>query len=247
MNKKQWDSYVTYLDIIQRKTNRVNRDSPYEEYYQFPDGREDLRDTIDKNMAFEKLWSVLETLTDRERKILILRFGLDDGIPKSLDQVGEIFCVQRERVRQIEFKALRKMRHPHRIKLLMEPEQHAKWLKKKAEQAKQEELELEERELARKKAHEEWWEREGKQEKLARLEAQKQIEIEREKRRLENRAFLTQRTAEQLALAEEKRLQALKWVEERDKAIEQRNKAQQVQDNRGYRWDAIRKIRIYDE
>ena len=66
----------------------------------------------------DKLHEVLETLTDRERTVLIERFGLLDGKPKTLEEVGVRFKVTRERVRQIEAKALRKMRHPTRAKQL---------------------------------------------------------------------------------------------------------------------------------
>lgn len=66
----------------------------------------------------DKMNEVLETLTERERKVLILRFGLLDGKPKTLEEVGIEFTVTRERIRQIEAKALRKMRHPTRSKLL---------------------------------------------------------------------------------------------------------------------------------
>lgn len=66
----------------------------------------------------DKLNDVLETLTDRERTVLIERFGLLDGKPKTLEEVGVRFKVTRERVRQIEAKALRKMRHPTRAKQL---------------------------------------------------------------------------------------------------------------------------------
>lgn len=61
---------------------------------------------------------VLDTLTDRERTVLIQRFGLADGKPKTLEEVGVEFNVTRERIRQIEAKALRKMRHPIRSKQL---------------------------------------------------------------------------------------------------------------------------------
>ena len=61
---------------------------------------------------------VLSTLTDRERTVLIERFGLLDGKPQTLEEVGLRFKVTRERVRQIEAKALRKMRHPTRSKQL---------------------------------------------------------------------------------------------------------------------------------
>ncbi len=66
----------------------------------------------------DKMNDVLETLTDRERKVLIRRFGLLDGKPKTLEEVGLEFNVTRERIRQIEAKALRKMRHPTRSKQL---------------------------------------------------------------------------------------------------------------------------------
>ncbi|MGH2637956.1 MAG: RNA polymerase sigma factor RpoD, partial [Rhabdochlamydiaceae bacterium] len=66
----------------------------------------------------DKLNEVLDTLTDRERKVLIRRFGLADGKPKTLEEVGLEFNVTRERIRQIEAKALRKMRHPTRSKQL---------------------------------------------------------------------------------------------------------------------------------
>jgi RNA polymerase primary sigma factor len=66
----------------------------------------------------DKMGEVLSTLTDRERKVLIRRFGLHDGKPKTLEEVGLEFRVTRERIRQIEAKALRKMRHPTRSKQL---------------------------------------------------------------------------------------------------------------------------------
>lgn len=66
----------------------------------------------------DKMGEVLETLSDRERKVLIQRFGLLDGKPKTLEEVGVEFNVTRERIRQIEAKALRKMRHPIRSKQL---------------------------------------------------------------------------------------------------------------------------------
>ena len=66
----------------------------------------------------EKIGDVLQTLTDREQEVLTLRFGLTDGYPRTLEEVGRKFNVTRERIRQIEAKALRKMRHPTRIRKL---------------------------------------------------------------------------------------------------------------------------------
>ncbi len=66
----------------------------------------------------EQLEEVLETLTERERKVLRLRFGLDDGRARTLEEVGKEFKVTRERIRQIEAKALRKLRHPSRSRKL---------------------------------------------------------------------------------------------------------------------------------
>ena len=66
----------------------------------------------------EQLSEVLDTLTPRERKVLELRFGMDDGRCRTLEEVGKEFDVTRERIRQIEAKALRKLRHPSRSKKL---------------------------------------------------------------------------------------------------------------------------------
>ena len=69
-------------------------------------------------MLREQLIDVLDTLTPREQKVLRLRFGLDDGRARTLEEVGKEFDITRERIRQIEAKALRKLRHPSRSKKL---------------------------------------------------------------------------------------------------------------------------------
>ena len=73
-------------------------------------------DTTAYNLLKEKFLNVLNTLTDRERNVLSLRFGLSDGYSRTLEEVGKAFNVTRERIRQIEAKALRKMRHPTRLR-----------------------------------------------------------------------------------------------------------------------------------
>ncbi len=75
---------------------------------------------VAKNLLREDLEGVLATLSPRERDVLRLRYGLDDGRMKTLEEIGQIFDVTRERIRQIEAKALRKLRHPNRNGVLKE-------------------------------------------------------------------------------------------------------------------------------
>ncbi|MBR2321111.1 MAG: RNA polymerase sigma factor RpoD [Clostridia bacterium] len=75
-------------------------------------------DSVATTMLKEQLLGVLDTLTPREEKVLRLRYGIDDGKPRTLEEVGKEFNVTRERIRQIEAKALRKLRHPSRSKKL---------------------------------------------------------------------------------------------------------------------------------
>ena len=79
---------------------------------------ENPSDMTSYSLLKEKLADVLDTLTERERKVLELRFGLVDGYSRTLEEVGKQFKVTRERIRQIEAKALRKMRHPTRLRQL---------------------------------------------------------------------------------------------------------------------------------
>lgn len=75
-------------------------------------------DVAERKMLKEQLLQVLNTLTPREQKVLRLRYGIDDSHPRTLEEVGREFNVTRERIRQIEAKALRKLRHPNRVKKL---------------------------------------------------------------------------------------------------------------------------------
>jgi RNA polymerase primary sigma factor len=81
-------------------------------------GVESPLDMTSFSLLKDKLGDVLCSLTEREQKVLALRFGLGDGYARTLEEVGQQFEVTRERIRQIEAKALRKMRHPTRIRQL---------------------------------------------------------------------------------------------------------------------------------
>ena len=83
-----------------------------------PDEKNPLEETVTLVLLREQLEKVLGTLTGREREVLNLRYGLEDGKERTLEEVGKIFDVTRERIRQIEAKALRKLRHPERLKKL---------------------------------------------------------------------------------------------------------------------------------
>ena len=80
--------------------------------------KQEPQEAATQSLLKEQLAEVMESLTERECKVLSLRFGLEDGRPRTLEEVGREFNVTRERIRQIEAKALRKMRHPSRSKKL---------------------------------------------------------------------------------------------------------------------------------
>jgi RNA polymerase primary sigma factor len=82
------------------------------------DGTMTPSEAASHQMLKEQVEDVLASLTGRERRVLQLRFGLDDGRSRTLEEVGKEFGVTRERIRQIEAKALRKLRHPSRSKRL---------------------------------------------------------------------------------------------------------------------------------
>ena len=75
-------------------------------------------DAAEANMLKEQVNEILGTLAPREAMVLILRYGLRDGRPRTLEEVGKVFNVTRERIRQIEAKALRRLKHPNKTKKL---------------------------------------------------------------------------------------------------------------------------------
>ncbi len=121
------------MDIDEEKVREIRKISQDPVSLETPIGEEEdsnLGDFIEDEEALapdeaasfellkEQLEEVLDSLTPREEKVLRLRFGLDDGRARTLEEVGKVFGVTRERIRQIEAKALRKLRHPNRSKKL---------------------------------------------------------------------------------------------------------------------------------
>jgi RNA polymerase primary sigma factor len=82
------------------------------------DGAEEPLDAATRQMLQEAVKDVLDELNEREREVVIMRFGLDDEQARTLEEVGKTFGVTRERIRQIESKTLAKLRHPHRSQKL---------------------------------------------------------------------------------------------------------------------------------
>ena len=115
------------LDILKRDKNIVSLDTPIKEdedssLVEFIPSDAHFGDVViheveQKNLR-EKIEEVLTGLSDQEQHVLRMRFGLDDDTPKTLEEIGKDFGVTRERIRQIEAKAIRKLRHPSRLKLL---------------------------------------------------------------------------------------------------------------------------------
>ena len=113
--------------ILKRDKNVVSLDTPIKEdedssLVEFIPSDANLDDVViheveQKNLR-EKIDELLTGLNDQEQKVLRMRFGLDDDDPKTLEEIGKVFGVTRERIRQIEAKAIRKLRHPSRLKQL---------------------------------------------------------------------------------------------------------------------------------
>ena len=115
------------LDILKRDKNIVSLDTPIKEdedssLVEFIPSDAHFGDVVihevEQNNLREKIDEVLTDLSDQEQQVLRMRFGLDDDTPKTLEEIGKVFGVTRERIRQIEDKAIRKLRHPSRLKLL---------------------------------------------------------------------------------------------------------------------------------
>lgn len=115
------------IDILKRDKNIVSLDTPIKEdedssLVEFIPSDANFGDVVmheveQKNLR-EKIDEILTSLGDQEQKVLRMRFGLDDDTPKTLEEIGKVFGVTRERIRQIEAKAIRKLRHPSRLKQL---------------------------------------------------------------------------------------------------------------------------------
>lgn len=127
------EEIATEMDLSTEKVREIMKIAQEPVSLETPIGEEDdshLGDFIEDQEALapadaaayellkEQLEDVLDTLTEREENVLRLRFGLDDGRTRTLEEVGKVFGVTRERIRQIEAKALRKLRHPSRSKRL---------------------------------------------------------------------------------------------------------------------------------
>jgi RNA polymerase primary sigma factor len=108
------------LDLLSLDAPVGEEDDSYLADFIKDDGAEEPDDAATRQMLQNEVRSVLGELNDRERDVVIMRFGLDDEQPRTLEEVGKEFGVTRERIRQIESKTLAKLRHPHRSQKLRE-------------------------------------------------------------------------------------------------------------------------------
>lgn len=108
------DCYLDEYSHLAKGEINYNHLLPWIEIFDDFEPIDDCEELVIRHETDMVLREVLETLTERERKVIIERYGLDDGAGKTLEEVGQIFGVTRERIRQVEAKALRKLRHPTR-------------------------------------------------------------------------------------------------------------------------------------
>ncbi len=225
MKKKQWDDFLNHLDLIERRTKRVLRHRDDWEWRHYPDyDLRDFREEIDERLQAEKMNEVLLTLTDRERKILIYRFGLIDNRPLTLEQVGELINVNKQRIRQIECRAIRKMRHPKRKKNLFCPLEWKEREKIRVEEERKQ-AEADKAEKQRKKEeYQKWYDNGGREE----LQLREDAEAERLWKNQERQRMLRQ-------------------VEYENMLARQKLEEQAIKENvrRPYVWDAIKRQKRY--
>lgn len=109
------NNYLTYASL----NSPIGEEDASELGEMLPDeGEKSIEEIVSEKMLKEELEQALSTLTSREQKVVRLRYGLDDARERTLEEVGREFNVTRERIRQIEAKALRKLAHPSRSKKL---------------------------------------------------------------------------------------------------------------------------------
>lgn len=243
MKKKGKGKYkFQHLSLLYRNTNWVYRDNPYPEYYQFPDDREDFRDVIDREHVAERFRIMLETLTERERRVIYCRFYKQ----LTLEQTAENFTVAKERIRQIEAKALRKLRHPRRYAMVLEPEELKERERRRLEREKeQERLELE-REAQRKREYDEWWEREGKAEHEERERIRKEAKARREvEAARSNEMSEMHRRAREAYERKQQAQREARLIEDLKAQYVAAVTATKQNDDRPYIWDAYQKKRRY--
>ncbi len=115
------DELIAYSDLYMNTSSLndvIGEDGESERIEFVPDENMAVEDVVIGDQLKEDIRAVLNTLTDRERKIIELRYGLNDDRERTLEEIGAMYGVTRERIRQIEAKALRKLRHPSRTKKL---------------------------------------------------------------------------------------------------------------------------------
>ena len=243
-NAKTWKAYVDYLEEYNRRTDWVWRDHPYPEYHQHPEEKRDFREEIDDRLRAEKVMEVLMTLTDRERKILIHRFGIGDGVPKTLEWCSQLFSVGRERIRHLEARALRKLRHPKRTKAILEEGEYdirmRVWCAKERQEIAEAQARLDEENKKREERAAQW---KRQQDERAREEAIAREERYRERQRkaAERYQEYMQQNAEQEAVYAEMKLKVHEYENEQARKIRE----YQLEQNRPYAWCPRTKTKRY--